>query len=179
MATCVVCSTQNAPWSLWCVRCRAHLTHPNAGRLASPGRRLAAEVLELVVVVVMVLIAFVVAESLASPKTLATTDDALPMLVFWAPFPLYFLVRLALYTRGTSIGKALLGMHVVKTDGSTAGFWRMLFRESIGKWVSGLLLSIGFFWILFDGDRQGWHDKLAGTYVVKKSPVLYRVTTPV
>src|SRR5690606_34270608 len=73
VATCVVCSTQNAPWSLWCVRCRAHLTHPNAGRLASPGRRLAAEVLELVVVVVMVLISYAVAESLASPKTLATT----------------------------------------------------------------------------------------------------------
>jgi uncharacterized RDD family membrane protein YckC len=32
--------------------------------------------------------------------------------------------------------------------------------------VSGLALSIGFLWIEFDKKRQGWHDKLAGTYVI-------------
>ncbi len=30
------------------------------------------------------------------------------------------------------------------------------------------MLSLGFIWIAFDSKRQGWHDKIAGTYVVRK-----------
>jgi uncharacterized RDD family membrane protein YckC len=30
-------------------------------------------------------------------------------------------------------------------------------------------IPIGFIWAAFDKNKQGWHDKMAGTYVVKKS----------
>ncbi|MBI5649101.1 MAG: RDD family protein [Chloroflexi bacterium] len=33
--------------------------------------------------------------------------------------------------------------------------------------TSGFVFALGFIWILFDTDKQGWHDKIAGTYVVK------------
>ncbi|MCL6558264.1 MAG: RDD family protein, partial [Firmicutes bacterium] len=46
------------------------------------------------------------------------------------------------------------------------GFLTMLIREWIGKWISGLILGLGFLWILFDRDNQGWHDKLMSTYVI-------------
>jgi hypothetical protein len=36
----------------------------------------------------------------------------------------------------------------------------------VGYLVSGIVMSLGFIWILFDRKRQGWHDKLARTYVV-------------
>jgi uncharacterized RDD family membrane protein YckC len=29
------------------------------------------------------------------------------------------------------------------------------------------VLFLGFFWILWDKDQQGWHDKIAGTVVVR------------
>ena len=58
-------------------------------------------------------------------------------------------------------------MRVVKEDGRAAGFFAMLIRESIGKTISGMALSLGFLWILFDQDNQGWHDKLMNTYVVE------------
>ena len=45
------------------------------------------------------------------------------------------------------------------------GFMTMLLREWIEKWISGLILLLGFLWILFDKDHQGWHDKLMSTYV--------------
>ena len=48
------------------------------------------------------------------------------------------------------------------------GFFMMLVREWAAKWVSGLAFGMGFVWILFDRDRQGWHDKLMSTYVVEK-----------
>jgi uncharacterized RDD family membrane protein YckC len=73
---------------------------------------------------------------------------------------------LVLFAQGTTPGKKLLGMRVIREDGRTAGFWVMLIREWIGKWISGLLLSLGFLWILFDRENQGWHDKLVRTYVV-------------
>jgi len=33
-------------------------------------------------------------------------------------------------------------------------------------WVSATPLFLGFIWILFDRERQGWHDKLADTHVI-------------
>ena len=46
------------------------------------------------------------------------------------------------------------------------GIGSTLVREIIGKLVSGIVILLGYVWILFDGKRQGWHDKIAGTVVV-------------
>ena len=46
-------------------------------------------------------------------------------------------------------------------------------RQSIGRYlgyfVSTLPLGLGIFWVAFDSRKQGWHDKLAGTVVIKRS----------
>jgi uncharacterized RDD family membrane protein YckC len=34
-------------------------------------------------------------------------------------------------------------------------------------YVSSLLLGLGFIWVGFDSRKQGWHDKLAGTVVIR------------
>jgi hypothetical protein len=65
-------------------------------------------------------------------------------------------------------------MHVVRvqsaercwaTEGNPVFSGKALLRY-VGYVVSGVALSIGFLWMEFDRKRQGWHDKLAGTYVV-------------
>jgi uncharacterized RDD family membrane protein YckC len=33
--------------------------------------------------------------------------------------------------------------------------------------ISGIVLLLGYAWVLIDKKRQGWHDKIAGTYVVR------------
>jgi uncharacterized RDD family membrane protein YckC len=43
----------------------------------------------------------------------------------------------------------------------------MFVREWVGKLISGMLLSLWYLWVLLDRDRQGWHDKLASTYVIE------------
>ena len=70
-------------------------------------------------------------------------------------------------TRGQSPGKMAIGIKIIKTDGSSAKLGSVLLREIIGKIVSAIVLLLGFIWILFDDKRQGWHDKIAGTVVVK------------
>ena len=70
-------------------------------------------------------------------------------------------------TRGQSPGKMAINIKIVKVDGRPLGFGGMLLREIIGKIISSLIIFLGYIWILFDTERQGWHDKIAGTYVVK------------
>jgi uncharacterized RDD family membrane protein YckC len=36
----------------------------------------------------------------------------------------------------------------------------------LGYSLSAISLFLGFFWILIDDRRQGWHDKIAGTLVI-------------
>lgn len=66
---------------------------------------------------------------------------------------------------GQTPGKLLLGLRVVDQDGKNPTFGRSLIRV-IGYALSALALYAGYWWILFDNRRQGWHDKLAGTYVI-------------
>jgi uncharacterized RDD family membrane protein YckC len=66
---------------------------------------------------------------------------------------------------GTTIAKFIFGQKVISSDGKDLT-WGKAVRRYIGYIVSLVALSIGFLWIAFDGKRQGWHDKIAGTYVV-------------
>jgi hypothetical protein len=56
-------------------------------------------------------------------------------------------------------------MKVVRLDGSKLNLTAAILRY-IGYIISGLLLSLGFLWIVFDAKRQGWHDKIARTIVI-------------
>lgn len=67
---------------------------------------------------------------------------------------------------GQTFGKSMLGIRVVGKDGKKLNVGKAILRY-IGYLISGIVLSLGFLWVLFDGKRQGWHDKIAGTYVVE------------
>ncbi|MEA3336250.1 MAG: RDD family protein [Chloroflexota bacterium] len=66
---------------------------------------------------------------------------------------------------GQTVGKAVLGLRVITDEGAPPSFGKALLRY-VGYIISGIVLSLGFLWIAFDRKRQGWHDKIAGTYVV-------------
>lgn len=82
----------------------------------------------------------------------------------------YVVVGLYFWTQGTSPGKMTLGMYVYsRRTGERLGFWGMFLREMVGKWISGLFLGLGYLWILFDPQNQGWHDKLVDSVVLERS----------
>jgi len=66
---------------------------------------------------------------------------------------------------GQTIGKSTLNIQVVGADGMPVSWGRSLARY-FGYIINVVAASIGFLWIVFDPKRQGWHDKIAGTYVV-------------
>jgi uncharacterized RDD family membrane protein YckC len=68
---------------------------------------------------------------------------------------------------GQTLGKMAVGIRVLGPDGQNPGFWRAVLRETIGKFISGCVLALGYFWMLWDEGQQTWHDKIASTEVVR------------
>ena len=72
-------------------------------------------------------------------------------------------------TTGQTIGKKILGIKVVQSTGRpmTLG---IAFLRWVGYIISGLVFYLGYIWIAFDERKQGWHDKIASTCVIKVKP---------
>lgn len=108
--------------------------------------------------------------SLPSEPTAETTSifaglfGAMQFLI-WAIQIAYFVGLTGVY--GATVGKMVLGLKVVDTNGQKIGFGKAALREIIGKWISGLVFGLGYLWVAFDEKKQGWHDKIAGTIVIK------------
>ena len=69
---------------------------------------------------------------------------------------------------GMTIGKRIMGLIIVREDGSKLTLSNAI-RRYIGYYISAILL-LGYFWVILDARRQGWHDKLAGTLVLYDRP---------
>ena len=67
---------------------------------------------------------------------------------------------------GQTLGMRVFNLKVIRTDGSALTITQALIRY-IGLFVSFVCLFIGVIWVAFDADKQGWHDKIAGTYVIR------------
>jgi uncharacterized RDD family membrane protein YckC len=82
------------------------------------------------------------------------------------------LVVLAIYgaimwkLRGSTIGGIVFDLHVVRLDGRPID-WETAIVRALGCFLSLAVAGLGFFWIAFDRGRQAWHDKIAGTAVVR------------
>jgi uncharacterized RDD family membrane protein YckC len=70
---------------------------------------------------------------------------------------------------GQSIGKKVMGTRVVDaTTGGPIGYGRGAIRYLVGI-VSWIACTVGYLWMLWDGEKQTWHDKASTSYVVPVS----------
>jgi len=69
--------------------------------------------------------------------------------------------------KGQTLGKMAVGIKVVDASGSVPGLGRAALREIPGKILSSIAIYLGFLWVIWDKQKQGWHDKIASTYVVR------------
>ncbi len=68
--------------------------------------------------------------------------------------------------RGTTIGGSLCRLQVVRADGRPLD-WASSVVRALSCLLSMVVLGLGFIWIALDPERQAWHDKIAGTIVVR------------
>jgi uncharacterized RDD family membrane protein YckC len=66
-----------------------------------------------------------------------------------------------------TVGKLALGLKVTDMDGNNLDFVKALVRN-ICKIISGMIMGIGYIMAGFTDKKQGLHDMIANTLVVKK-----------
>ena len=86
--------------------------------------------------------------------------------------PLFFLAALAYFSgmwawKGTTVGGIVLNLKVVRVDDKPVTFVVALVR-GLAAALSFIVLFLGFFWMIWDREKQSWHDKIAGTVVVRQ-----------
>jgi len=69
---------------------------------------------------------------------------------------------------GQTIGKRAIGIRVADFRGGTGGpiGYPRAFVRYIGRYVSAFVCLLGYLWMLWDKEKQCWHDKFAGSVVV-------------
>src|SRR5207248_9904058 len=80
---------------------------------------------------------------------------------------LWFIYHVAMWAwKGTTIGGTVMGIKVVRVDGRAVDVGVALVRAAASIF-SLLVLGLGFFWAGWNREKQSWHDKIAGTVMVK------------
>jgi len=70
-------------------------------------------------------------------------------------------------TKHATPGKMVFGAKIVDAQtGGSPSFKQHIVRY-LGYFLSTFFFGLGFLWVAFDRKKQGWHDKLAGTVVVR------------
>jgi len=83
-----------------------------------------------------------------------------------------FLIVLAAYgvvmwrLRGSTVGGIIFNLAVVKHDGHEMD-WGTAVVRALSAFLSLFALGLGFIWIAIDSENRSWHDKIAGTVVVR------------
>jgi uncharacterized RDD family membrane protein YckC len=91
-----------------------------------------------------------------------------------AAYALYLVLQIGYFTyfhgsSGQTPGDAALSIRVVgKDDGSPIGYGRAFVRWLVSI-VSGWVIVLGYLWMLWDSEKQTWHDKAANSVVVPAS----------
>jgi uncharacterized RDD family membrane protein YckC len=88
------------------------------------------------------------------------------MLVGWAIPTAYFVYFWSRAGGGRTPGMRVRGLGVIGDDGALISVPRALLRWVMFV-VSAYCLAIGLLWAAWDPKKQGWHDKAAGTFVIR------------
>jgi uncharacterized RDD family membrane protein YckC len=182
---CPKCGRQNIAGGRFCSSCGAQLPLSPGTPAAEPAaaadvyagfwKRLAAFMLDYVVVVVLAMLAGGVVGSIhgavtgigatagaPGDETAAGLGAVAGLLAWW----LYYALMESSDRQGT-LGKMALGIRVVDRQGARVSFWRATGRN-FGKFLSSLIMGIGYLMAGFTERKQALHDLLADCLVVNR-----------
>ncbi len=168
---CPHCGTSNADTAKYCIRCGKELAMP-AKPLGQPAqyagfwRRAAATLIDTIPLAIM---SWIVGSATHTPSMYWwDVEDASDLrgflfgaLIGW----LYFALAESSRTQAT-LGKMIIGLYVTDDEGRRLSLKRATGRH-FGKYLSGAILGIGFLMAGFTEKKQGLHDIMAKTLVLK------------
>ncbi len=148
---------------------------PVAEGLASFGQRVGATVIDTFILWVAMAAGFlVVAATVPDPEPFVNSDPGpsgvggLIMMITWLIGPAYFVIMEGM-PDGQTLGKKALGIRVVrKSNGAPLGYGLAIGRY-LARFVDAFTLGLGLLWAAWDPMHQTFHDKIAGTLVVRSA----------
>lgn len=96
-----------------------------------------------------------------NPTTISPSAGLIGLLIGIAYFFFFWV-----HEKGQTLGHRFLALRVVREDGQPIDIGTAVLRY-IGYFVSSFVFCLGFLWVAWDPKKQGWHDKIARTVVVK------------
>lgn len=190
MEHCPDCGYGNPETAKFCVRCGSTLSFTSAsiapafGYTASTGKtdvrhagfwlRVAASIIDgilcqIIIFIITLGLGFALGSYMASGREMGETSLAIAsgvgglagLVIQW----LWFTLSESSSWQATP-GKKILGLRVTNMDGGPIGFGRANARYW-SKIISALLMMIGFLMVAFTRKKQGLHDVIAGTLVIR------------
>ncbi len=131
--------------------------------------RLAAYVIDVIIFgIPCFIISFIILALLGINGTAKSGENLIYVIfaVFWLPINLFFVTKF-----GATPGKMFYGLKIIKENMAPPKLLTAFVREVLGKIASSMLINLGYIWAGFDGQKQAWHDKIAGTHVIMTKPV--------
>ncbi len=126
-----------------------------SGPRASFGRRLVAAIIDGILIGVVGAVFYAISRTLGYVIQLLLT--------------IAYLTYLEGSPSGQTVGKKAMGIRVIDfRTGGSIGYGRAFIRW-IGRYVSAIACLLGYFWMLWDKEKQTWHDKFANDVVVPES----------
>ena len=127
--------------------------------------RLCAAVIDLVLQTLITLpLVYVIYGRLSEPETI---------FIGWGPFfityvlPAILIIGFWLRLQATP-GKMAISAVIVDADTGAPLTPRQSIIRYLGYYVSALGLGLGYIWVAFDKRKQGWHDKMANSVVIRR-----------
>lgn len=84
-------------------------------------------------------------------------------IVFWGLYAWFCYTSL----RGNTLGKSVMGLKLINADGTKLSFTTYMLHFTVGYWLNGLIICIGYLWAVFDANNQTWGQKLFKDYTVR------------
>jgi uncharacterized RDD family membrane protein YckC len=144
--------------------------HPTGrqGRYAGIVSRAVSTIIDAVVLSILsfgtlLVLQAVIAMIQGEPFSDVNIDSSWGLLIVGFQAMAYFTIGWAVF--GRSGGEALLGLRVVRRNGSDVGWGRAFLRFLVWPFAYSFC-GLGFFWILIDNRRRTWPDLIVGTVVV-------------
>jgi len=139
-----------------------------SGPRAGFGKRLVAALID---GILLSIVGYIIGSILGQDVT--TVEDGTAIYALDGPAAgLSLVLQLAYYVSleggraGATLGKKAMGIRVIDARaGGSIGYGRAFIRW-IGRFVSALPCLLGYFWMLWDNNKQTWHDKFANAIVV-------------
>ncbi len=192
MAYCPHCGALHPDGATFCPSCGSWVAAVGnlpsvaaGGRYASFWQRVGAYVIDALVIGIPTNIISQLTLSGSQPQVTQTTDHATGQVTLhWHGDWTALLVLLALSSvaswlymalmlssaKQATLGKMALGLIVTDEAGERIGFGRATGRY-LSTWIVALTIGIGYLMVIWTRRKQGLHDKIAGTLVVRKSAV--------